>query len=431
MVTIAVSRPGTLESLHPAYFALVMATGILAIACKLLRLEPLPEIFLAINLPAYVLLWGLTLARAARHPRSFFSDFQSHQRAPGFFTMVAATSVVGVQLEVQMHATAAALAMWWLALALWLVLTYTIFTALTIRDDKPSLADGINGGWLTAVVATQSLVVLGTILAPHVRGEGQIASLVLVTLWLAGGMLYIWMISLIFYRYTFFRLGPADLLPPYWINMGAMAISTLAGGLLVRAAASFPLLESLLPFLKGFTLLYWATATWWIPMLLALGAWRYVVHKIPLVYDPLNWGAVFPLAMYTSATYRLGEALELDALLTVARYFVGAALTAWLLTFLGLLLILVRSARRVGRRSRHFDTGETAVYARMERRIADELECNRRRDEPGNGHAQQREGGAPEARGARDRPPHDPARVGHHHDRHRGLHRHDEPRARE
>jgi hypothetical protein len=44
------------------------------------------------------------------------------------------------------------------------------------------------------------------------------------------------MISLIFYRYTFFRFAPGDLSPPYWINMGAMAISTLAGALLIENA---------------------------------------------------------------------------------------------------------------------------------------------------------------------------------------------------
>jgi tellurite resistance protein TehA-like permease len=347
MANTAVSRVSALESLHPAYFALVMATGILAIACKLLRLEPLPQILLAINLPAYVLLWILTIARALQHPRKFFGDFHSHQRATGFFTTVAATSVVGVQLELQMHATEAAVAMWWFALALWILLTYAIFTALTIREDKPALADGINGGWLTAVVATQSVVVLGTILAPHLGGTGEVVALLLVSLWLAGGMLYIWMISLIFYRYTFFRLAPSDLMPPYWINMGAMAISTLGGALLIRAADAFPLLASMLPFLKGFTLLYWATATWWIPMLLALGTWRYVIRKIPLVYDPLYWGAVFPLAMYTSATFRLGEVLDVNLLLTVARYFVAPALTAWLLTFLGLLLMFLRQARQL------------------------------------------------------------------------------------
>ena len=49
-------------------------------------------------------------------------------------------------------------------------------------------------------------------------------------------MLYIWMIALIFYRFTFLPLTPGDLTPPYWINMGAMAISTLAGAALVAKA---------------------------------------------------------------------------------------------------------------------------------------------------------------------------------------------------
>ena len=332
-------------SLHPAYFAMVMATGILAISCKLLGLEPLPQILFAINVPAYVVLWVLTIFRALRHPRPFLADFRSHQRAPGFFTTVAATAVIGVQLALQQQALDAARLLWWFALALWLILTYAIFTSLTVRESKPDLADGINGGWLTAVVATQSLVVLGTIVAPQLGSDTELVALVLVSLWLAGGMLYIWMISLIFYRYTFFRLLPSDLMPPYWINMGAMAISALAGALLIRAAGTSALLASILPFLKGFTLLYCSTATWWLPMSLALGAWRYIFRKIPLTYDPLYWGAVFPLAMYTSATYRLGEALDAQFLLTIPRYFVALALTAWLMTFLGLVVSLVDRAR--------------------------------------------------------------------------------------
>jgi len=71
------------------------------------------------------------------------------------------------------------------------------------------------------------------------------------SIWLWGGMLYIWFISLIFYRYTFLVFSPGDLTPPYWINMGAMAISTLVGAKLVQNTPDAPFLASLLPFLKG------------------------------------------------------------------------------------------------------------------------------------------------------------------------------------
>src|SRR6516162_3292637 len=108
-------------------------------------------------------------------------------------------------------------------------------------------------------------------------------------------MLYIWIISLIFYRKTFLPFSPGDLTPPYWINMGAMAISTLAGAGLVHNAPDAPFLTSMLPFIKGFTILWWATGTWWIPMLIALEVWQHLIRRFPLRYDPLRWGAVFPL----------------------------------------------------------------------------------------------------------------------------------------
>ena len=121
--------------------------------------------------------------------------------------------MLGVQLVVQFGMADLARVFWWGAFALWFFLTYLIFAAITTKRDKPDLADGINGGWLTAVVATQSVVVLGTMTVP-LAGRPEMVMLGLVSLWLAGGMLYIWMISLIFYRYTFFRFLPGDLMPP-------------------------------------------------------------------------------------------------------------------------------------------------------------------------------------------------------------------------
>jgi tellurite resistance protein TehA-like permease len=155
-------------------------------------------------------------------------------------------------------------------------------------------------------------------------------------------MLYVWIISLIFYRYTFFTLSPADLAPPYWINMGAVAISTLAGTMLLAAAPRSALLRELIPFLKGITLLFWATATWWVPMLVILGIWRHVFRRFPLRYDPLYWGAVFPLGMYTACTFRLTQVVDAGFLLFVPRAFIYVALAAWTLTLLGLLRRLAR-----------------------------------------------------------------------------------------
>ncbi len=326
----------SLASMHPAYFAMSMATGIVSIACHLLGLEELSTFLFWLNLVAYGGVWVATVARIVRFARAFLADWASHQRGPGFFTSVAATCVLGCQLVLLRQAHTLAFGLWLLGLLLWVLCTYAVFVALSIREDKPSLADGINGGWLMAVVATQSLCVLGSSVLPDRLASREAAWFILASFWLCGGMLYTWMISLIFYRYTFFRFSPEDLLPPYWINMGAVAISTLAGTALVAASSDSPLMDSIRPFVKGGTILYWATATWWIPMLLILGIWRHAARRVAFRYDPLYWGLVFPLGMYSVCTYQLVEIFNLPFLVWISRGFVVVAIIAWMFTFSGL-----------------------------------------------------------------------------------------------
>jgi tellurite resistance protein TehA-like permease len=136
-------------------------------------------------------------------------------------------------------------------------------------------------------------------------------------------------------------MHPSDLAPPYWINMGAVAISTLAGTMLLAAAPHSPLLMELIPFIKGMTLLFWSTATWWVPMLIILGSWRHIYRRFPLRYDPLYWGAVFPLGMYTACTYRLTQVMNADMLYWIPQVFIYIALAAWSVTLIGLLHHLV------------------------------------------------------------------------------------------
>ena len=85
--------------------------------------------------------------------------------------MVAGTCVLGSQFVLVRGDTRVAMWLWCLGIGLWLVLTYAVFTCLTVKGEKPALPDGLNGGWLLSVVATQSVAVLGNLLVPSVTGE--------------------------------------------------------------------------------------------------------------------------------------------------------------------------------------------------------------------------------------------------------------------
>jgi tellurite resistance protein TehA-like permease len=312
-----------------------MATGIVAIAVSNAGWAAGGRVLFWIGVAAYLVLWVLSITRWTWHWPAVRTDLTSHARGPGFFTVVAGTGVLGSGSVVLYGAHDIGAALWALTIVLWAGLSYTILPALMEAEAKPELEKGLSGVWLLIVVGTQSVCVLGCLVAPHLPtefvGPGLFAAL---AFWLAGGMLYMWLIALIFFRIMFRPLTPADLTPPYWINMGAMAISTLAGVNL--AAAGGDLVAGLLPFVKGLTLMFWATATWWLPLLLMLGAWRHVRQRYPLTYDHGYWGAVFPLGMYSVCTFRMAREFDLAYLIPLSEVFACVALAAWAATAAGL-----------------------------------------------------------------------------------------------
>ena len=336
-----------LETLHPGYFALVMATGIVALAARLHGVPLLPAVLFWFNAGFLLALAAATVLRLVRYPRAFVADLQSHSRGVGFFTLVAACGVFGSQLVIQERAVGAAAWLWMATALSWALIMYGVLALLTIKPDKPSLAAGINGGWLVIVVATQSLAILTVTML----GAGAAASLrqllmfAALVLWLGGGALYLWLMTLIFFRYTFLTMAPDDLTPPYWINMGAGAISTLSGAGLLEHAALSPTLAPMVPFVEGLTLFFWAIGSWWIPMLVVLGVWRYLIRGVAFAYDPLYWGGVFPLGMYSVATGHLAGDLAAPFLMRLSEAFMVIAVIAWAATFAGLVDTLLNAGR--------------------------------------------------------------------------------------
>jgi tellurite resistance protein TehA-like permease len=335
-----VSGPAWLRDFFPGYFALVMGTGIVSVAARLLHYIAVSWTLFLIALAAYAVLWVILLARIIRFPGEVIGDLASHGRGPTFLTIVAANGVLGNLFDVSDTLTGLMPALFWLSLGLWAVLVYAFLSAVTVGITKPDLEHGLNGSWLLLVVATESLAVLSCLLALR---TGAPAPLVFAALafYLLGAMLYVLLAALIFFRWVFRPMHAAEMGASWWINMGAVAIATLAGAQLMTLPGVSPELAPQLGFVAPFTVLLWATSTFWIPLLVILFIWK-EMQRGPHGYDPGLWSAVFPLGMYAAATHTYAAAARLPFLQPIADTIFWVALLAWTLTFIGMWVHLLR-----------------------------------------------------------------------------------------
>src|ERR1044071_1480495 len=126
------ARPNLLSraaaDLFPGYFALVMATGIISIACFLLGMKTISLVLLFVNVIAYVVLCSLLLLRLLFFFSRVKADIEDHVRGPGFFTVVAGSCVLGSALLIVLDRYRPAMVLWFAGLGFWVVIMYTFFT---------------------------------------------------------------------------------------------------------------------------------------------------------------------------------------------------------------------------------------------------------------------------------------------------------------
>jgi tellurite resistance protein TehA-like permease len=333
----------TIEQLNTGYFATVMATGIISIALLFSNYFVLSKVFFYIALSAYIILIIIYASRMLYYPREVWADLRNANRVFGYFTYVAATNVLGARFAFASQYNIA-LVLGVVGVVCWGVLTYYVLMFLLFYNQQPA-SKVLNGTWLLTTVATESVADLASTLASFVTEYHTWLLFLSYVFWSVGIVLYLIFIALIVNQFFFHTINPSDLNPPYWINMGAVAITTLVGTRLILYPESTQFLIFVQPFVQGFTMLLWAWGTWWIPFLALMFLWKYMIFKQPFVYDPSLWSAVFPLGMYTAATYTLSNVQGLHMLHAVIPLCLWVSVTAWTLVAMIFLNQVIRTKK--------------------------------------------------------------------------------------
>jgi tellurite resistance protein TehA-like permease len=335
------------QTLTPGYFALTMASGIISVGLELEGLHALSAAFLVVCVVSFAVILVLNLARLVRFPADMRHDFVDPVRAFGFFTFIAGTNVLGARLGMAgSPGTTAVLLI--VAVLAWVVLGYVVpWTAVLGRAERPLVKDA-NGSWFIWCVASESVAVAAASLEPMAGPDWRAAlALVAVVTWSVGLILYAAAGIFVSLRLLTYPIRPADLRPEYFVAMGAMAISVLAGARIVEMAGA-PMVDATRGLVAGSSVVFWSFASWLFPVLLAAGWWRHVKHRVPLSYEPGLWSVIFPLGMYAVAGIYLGRADHLPIVAAIGRAELWLAIAAFLATLAGMLWHLWATLVRPG-----------------------------------------------------------------------------------
>ncbi|OBK47721.1 tellurite resistance/C4-dicarboxylate transporter family protein [Mycobacterium sp. 1081908.1] len=318
----------------PDVFAAVMATGILSIGARDHGYRWVSDALGVVATVGLVLLTALVVLTAiGRRNRWDLTDPDVTLR---LFTFVAACAVIDSRLSSNLWVLGP---LGVLALSSWLVLT-VLSARNMLAHSRAALRDHAHGAWELASVGTSGLATVLTQLARHTGHRWWLT--VAVPMWAAALCIYGLMTSLIVWRAVGERRHREGFAPDSWILMGGLAIATLAGDNIHCLAPDW-----LAGPVRVVTVVTWVAASLWIPPLVYFGLRGINRRPDSLRYAGVWWALVFPLGMYSAASYAMAAEIGQCWLTTVSLVFFWDALAAWLIVAVAGLL---RGWRLVGDR---------------------------------------------------------------------------------
>lgn len=341
--------PRPLEAIRqftPNWFAVVMGTGVLALALAqwpgdVPGLHLLAEGVWLFNVLLFVLFTGLYTARWVL----FFDEARrifGHSTVSMFFgtipmglaTLINGLLVFGLPRWGE-GVVLLAETLWWIdvamALACGVLIPFLMFTRQEHRIDQMTAV------WLLPVVAAEVAAASGGLLAPHLAdAHSQLVMLVTsYILWAFSLPVAFSILTILLLRMALHKLPHENMAASSWlalgpIGTGALGMLLLGGDApLIFAANDLPGLGEVaagVGVVAGITL--WGFGLWWMLMALLITA-RYLRTGIP--FNLGWWGFTFPLGVYALATLKLASLLSLGFFTVFGCVLVAMLAVMWLI----------------------------------------------------------------------------------------------------
>jgi len=341
--------PRPLEAIRqftPNWFAVVMGTGVLALALaqwpeKVPGLRAMGEglwLFSALLFLLFTVLYAARWALFFNEARRIFG----HSTVSMFFgtipmglaTLINGLMVFGLPRWGE-GVVPLAEALWWIDVAMsvacGVLIPFLMFTRQEHRIDQMTAV------WLLPVVAAEVAAASGGLLAPHLAGvHSQMIMLVTsYVLWAFSLPVAFSILTILLLRMALHKLPHENMAASSWLALGPIGTGALGMLLLggdaptIFAANGIPGVGEIaagLGMVAGITL--WGLGLWWMLMALLITA-RYLRTGIP--FNLGWWGFTFPLGVYALTTLKLADLLGLKFFGMFGSVLVAMLVVLWLI----------------------------------------------------------------------------------------------------
>lgn len=325
----------------PNWFAVVMGTGVLALA--------LPQAFPGLQGVAEGLWWLATglfvlfgLLYGARW-RMFFHEARrifGHSTVSMFFGTIpmGLATVLNGALVFGLARFGDGLlpwieALWWLDVVLALLCGVAIPFLMFTRQEHS--IDQMTAVWLLPVVAAEVAAASGGLLAPHLADSARQLQMLVTSyvLWAVSLPVAFSILTILILRMALHKLPPAHMAASSWLALGPIGTGALGMLLLGGDAPAIFAANGLHGFgetARGLGLVagivLWGCGFWWL-LTAALITLKHVHQGMP--FNLGWWGFTFPLGVYALATLKLGVWLELGFFKGMGAVLVLALVGLW------------------------------------------------------------------------------------------------------